>query len=755
MLNTFFGADPSVNVAEVSPADITLVLCLRAHDDNPWVLDRLRALAGYYAPAPAILVVDFGSDLAYQAQIETICQGAGFRYAFVADYGVYSAARAHNEAIRHVETELIFFTDIDFIATPDLFAKLADAASAAGLPQVFDLILDLPAYHLSEAATQRLLGLSSNDACKKFLNGLVVSDYFGAFGDKFEFVAPYSNCFLISKKFFSIVGGYDETFRGHGSEDFEFFVRAAFHSGVFPIPADVDSDLYGPMKDTFFVSKSYTGFRRLNELFAARAQRLGLQIFHRWHPTGRQGWRKHNDWKRERLRAAIGRYKVEPHRLLEADWLPRRATALCICKSPEHWGYFTVLRSFGYRLAPIYADDAESLQRASDMIEAGEVNLFAIFNPYMKSHAKFLPLFLRAREKGVRTLVVERGALPQSIYYAEDVSYAAESFSQAALDAIVLRPGELEHARAAIATLKAGDTALESADPKAVTDQRYAALSRMERRKVFVPLQLEDDMAVTKFLRNAQNYDGFAKGLGRAIAAHPDTLFIIKPHPLSKLDVGALPQNALVAERSDNVHSLLDMVDAVVCYNSGVGLLAACHGKPVVTVGNAFYNLDGVGSFADCVDAAVARACADAPAPDPAKLEALVAKYLFHRYSRFSAEDDIRELAQRRIHGYQNIRISRPVIFGEARDIVWEAALRRFSFRSFGCAEMNLQAPEGATSGPKDLAIANGVGFRLYAWAYGLVLSKKEKRRLRERPTDFFAKAQHPLSVLGRRLFAR
>ena len=744
-----------IGAAASSVADITLVVCLRAHDENPWVLDRLRALADYYRPRPTILIVDFGSDFAHAALIESMCRDGGMGYVFVEDYGIYSAARAHNEAIRHVETDLIFFMDVDFTATPDLFAKISDAATAAGLPRVFDLILDLPAYHLSEGATDRFSRLSTFDERRKFLSGVVVSDHFQEFGGNVEFIAPYSNCFLISKNFFNLIGGYDELFRGHGSEDFEFFIRAAHYSGLFPISSKVELDFFGPMKDSFFSVKEYAGFRRLNELFAARAQRLGLQIFHQWHPTGRAGWRKDNDWKRERLTKAIARYRDAPHRLLEADWLPRRATALCVCKAPEHWGYFTILRLYGYRLTPVYDDDAESLQRVSDMLEAGEIDLFAIFNPYMKSHAKFLPAFLRAREKGLRTLVVERGALPGCVYYAEDVSYAAESFSQRALDAVALRSGEREQAQEEIAALRTGDNALESADPRSVTDQRHASLAQLERRKVFVPLQLEDDMAVTKFLREAQSYEDFAKGLGAAIASRPETLFIVKPHPLSKIDVGALPENAMLAERRDNVHSLLDMVDAVVCYNSGVGLLAACHGKPIVTVGNAFYNLKGIGHFASSVDEALACACADPTPPDPNKLEALIAKYLFHRYSLFSAEDDLREVAKRRIHGYRNIRVSQPVIFGEVRDIVWEVALRKFSFRSFGGAEMNLSAPEGPSPSHRDLEIARGLGFRIYALLYGAGLSKKEKRRLRERPTDFFAKARHPLSVMGRRLFAR
>jgi len=757
MLDAFCGKIPRSFTSSVSVDEITLAVCLRAHENNPWVIDRLRSLSNYYCPQPHFLIVDFGSAYEFQSTIEDVCTQEGMKYVFVEDFGTYSAARAHNEASPHVATDLICFMDIDFIGTPDLFAKLCESATAAGLPEVFDIIIDLPAYHMSKEATEGFEENRNNGFAKRFLQSLVISEHYTQFGKNVEFIAPYSNCFLITTRFFSLLGGYDERFRGHGSEDFEFFIRAAVLSGYFRLPEKLGGDFYGPTKDSFFSRKDYVGFRRLNELFAARAQRFGLQVFHRWHPTGRTGWRKQNDWKRARLKEALSRYERSPQRLLEADWLPRQKNALCVCKAPEHWAYFIMLRLYGYRVEAIYGDAPADIERISELIENGAIDVFAIFNPYMKSHAKFFTAFSRAKEKGLRTLVVERGALPNSVYYAEDVSYAAASFSQAALDSIRLNDDERQAARRAIQELRSGKHALESGDSKMRTDQRYASLRHLERQKVFVPLQLDDDMAVTKFVRDAQGYEGFVAGLRSAIAEHPETLFIVKPHPLSKLEVDALPENSIVAERTDNVHSLLDLVDAVVCYNSGVGFLAACHGTPLITVGNAFYNLDGVGEWAGSISEAVRKACADPVAPIEENVVELMGKYLFYRYSNLSADDDIKEVTRRRIHGYRNIRISRPVIFGEPKNLIWERTLRTFATRSFGFAEMNVSAgQQGVSSGlVEDRVVRKNVAFCLYAFLYGVVLTRAEKKRLQETPQDFFMKARHPLSRFGRYMFAR
>ena len=40
--------------------DITLVICVRLHEGNQWVADRLRFIGSYYEPKLRILIVDFG-----------------------------------------------------------------------------------------------------------------------------------------------------------------------------------------------------------------------------------------------------------------------------------------------------------------------------------------------------------------------------------------------------------------------------------------------------------------------------------------------------------------------------------------------------------------------------------------------------------------------------------------------------------------------------------------------------------------------
>ena len=166
----------------------------------------------------------------------------------------------------------------------------------------------------------------------------------------------------MNAKLFSLVGGYHESFRGHGSEDFEFFVRLACHAKIHPLPEAVIEDKFGPTKRDFFSVKGYQGFRRLNEALAMPSELMGLKAFHLFHPTGMQSdWRESNDWRRDRFRAVVGGYIDAHHHLLKIDFIDRPRTALCICRHPEHFGYFSPLRLFGYKLTPVFDDQPETL----------------------------------------------------------------------------------------------------------------------------------------------------------------------------------------------------------------------------------------------------------------------------------------------------------------------------------------------------------------------------------------------------------
>lgn len=139
---------------KVQITDITRCLCLRAHHNNPWILDNLRLQFQHFSPGPPTVVVDQGSEPQWARQVEALTLAQGGRY-FYDDYqGLYSPSRAHNLAAAQVKTDFIFFTDPDSLAVHDLFPRLLELINRAGLGAQLDLMINLPVVHLNEAATE-------------------------------------------------------------------------------------------------------------------------------------------------------------------------------------------------------------------------------------------------------------------------------------------------------------------------------------------------------------------------------------------------------------------------------------------------------------------------------------------------------------------------------------------------------------------------------------------------------------------------
>ncbi|HEU5073647.1 MAG TPA: glycosyltransferase, partial [Polyangiaceae bacterium] len=283
-----------------SVADLTLIVAVRCHEENPWVPKRLIHLGRYYDPMPRVILVDFGSTEPYAAELRRISAEAGFEYVFEADHDTFSLARARNIGAHLAQSELLFFSDVDCFGERNLFQRLVEQANTIELGACFDQIIDLPVHHLSESASEGFFAAPDPDSASRDLARNMARSLHAARDTVAEYVDPSSNFFLCHRRYYDLVGGFNENFRGHGSEDFEFQLRYALIAGQFPMPASAGEDHYGVTRDAFYKEKQYKGFRRLGELMAFQSLAAGLRIAHLWHPRPRatDSWYRNNDWKR-------------------------------------------------------------------------------------------------------------------------------------------------------------------------------------------------------------------------------------------------------------------------------------------------------------------------------------------------------------------------------------------------------------------------------------------------------------------------
>lgn len=639
--------------------DLTAVYAVRLGEDNPWVLDRLALIANYYVPLPKVIIVDFGSLTPYADMIREQCEISGFQYVRLDDDGVFSAAVARNHGFSHVKTPLVFFNDIDCFSTSDMFAKLISSANDQDLSHNFDKMINLAVYHFTEDASEKFFDNAGGGSgyIGRALNRAVYSERYKLV----DFVAPYSNIFLMRSDFFDLTGGYNETFRGHGSEDFEYLIRQSLYSDRFPRPTELISDYYGPLRDSFYKFwKEYKGFRRLFEAISLESELAGLRVGHLWHPKNPDNsWVSNNDWKRNRFNEEAKKYLSNEVYLLECDWLPRSKKLLALVKHADHVHFMYPLRLSGYEIDFLDLQSNDSKSETIKKIEAGHYDAVAIFNPYMKSHSDIYTFYKYAVANGAKPVVIERGALPESWYYAEEMSYADSDFANFEPKRYSAKNKNLVEEY--LQTLRLGNSTLEKNGNYEATWLKYKVVSVLKGKKCFLPLQLAEDVAITRFNDGKQPYLEYVEQIFNTALEHPDVLFFIKYHPLSH-DAApeSVPPNVVVCAHDDNVHALIDLVDVTICYNSGVGLLSVLHEKKTIAVGNAYYVKPGLGIAAKDFSSAVNLAFApdsDSAPPDAAAVNAFAGWLLEKKYSFYKSESIIRNFGHRKSHGYHGSRM--------------------------------------------------------------------------------------------------
>jgi len=751
--------------------DITLVFGIRARDYNPWVLERLTLVGSYYNPLPKVVIVDFGSPEEQSTQIKEICSQHGFDYQFVEDYETFSPAIARNAAVNHVKTPLIFFNDIDCFWTSDFFSKLAHAANIEQLDQYWDRMLNMPVYHLTEDATKEIVQdytsePEANSQMSLRMEQTAHKSLASWRRQHVDFVAPYSNVFLIRKDYFEHLGGYNETFRGHGSEDFEFLIRYALISKYLPTPAHMDKDFYGPLRDAYYTDlKEYKGYRRLFEVLSAPAELLGLKVLHLHHDKPVvSDWVSKNDWKRSNFNIELEKVMKTPWRILEQNWLPRDKKILVLLKHKDQYEYFLPFRSAGYSIEVLLPGEHVP-ERVVDKIESGYYDAVSIFNPYMKSHESIRPYHELAKKCGIKTIVVERGALPGSWYYAPEVAYNDSDYKNQVYLNWTPSSSEAEATAALIEELQGGGKTLEKLSDYQSTYDKHSLVSALAKKTIFIPLQLHDDMAVTRYTEGHISYSAhYDSVLSICEKIDQDTVVFIKPHPLSASKLDFPQNNVIVCDHSDNVHALIDLSDAVICYNSGVGLLSLIHGKETYTVGNSFYSHSaGLAKKVPDLEHALNAIQDDSSDKVAASTVFNFVGWLAHKkYSYFLADSVVRDFGDRKSHAYRNILPKRLNIDDYHIDVKPSRQDRTYFKSSYLAAKYNIyhkapavpvapaaapkaaakpaaRTPEPVKTAPRkaanELALTNSKEYKQY----------KLNKKLRSSPYLYFKDAKKPM----------
>jgi len=166
-----------------------------------------------------ILVSDTSSDEATRAKIEKLDFDD---YYLEKSVGLFNRSRAINNAYRYmVRTENFIVMDLDLIASPDFIKQSIRRFN--GIYNVGNII-----YLPKRVKNNNYKYLSRNYRRKKYLIGKIPRPPFrGPF-----YKSYYSGFFIVNRKRFEDVNGFDEEYAGWGAEDEDFSARITIRNRI-------------------------------------------------------------------------------------------------------------------------------------------------------------------------------------------------------------------------------------------------------------------------------------------------------------------------------------------------------------------------------------------------------------------------------------------------------------------------------------------------------------------------------------------
>ncbi|MBA3519169.1 MAG: hypothetical protein H0T75_16385 [Rhizobiales bacterium] len=739
---------PNLTAGPSAPA-ATIVIPLRV---SPalfrWEERLTRILATIPAGPFEILIVDYGTRAESRPKLQSIVREAGGAARLVrvdCEDEPFSIGKARDLGVMAARAPVILFNDIDFLAPRSTYEAIAAEIGRRELAVAFDRFFCVPVIFLSETGTRDYLAAERaaefplhhaafRHRALDETSGVSVS------------IAYASSCMVANRLHYLALGGHDESFFGHGAEDFELLHRIAATMPRAPRPPAY----YVDFKDNGITA--YRGFRAAFALFGIEAFQSGLFLVHLHHPS-----RPSRDYNRRRKR----NFRLLRRRMQQFDRTgahppplpdPSRGRTLFLLQqgAPELEALRAALPLFG----TLTFMDAGETDRPDQILQAfsdKQIDRILVADPHASPER--MRAYQAVRGASVPFLAFGRGALPGSWFFDPD-GFEADSRTYDRENWDFPLPNE---ARAAtlqyLANLKAGG--VNPANARAGPEVARLALGLSGGRKVlFVSLRdagtdpassrpVTDQVDET-FLSRLRELGPELKRLGWQI---------VYSNGLSGGNDTSTP-DAIHAPRSTHLLDLIELSDVVLSFGSAPGLLAAALGKPVISAGTAFYSQAGIAAVAQRPEEVLERL--DAPSTPDAETVLRFVHYL--RDKVYSFGEGSWEAAPAPEAG----RIAPPsatIDFREIRGVTAKPVfLRRDAsllpldspvFASFGGLEAmqrairlaSLQAANAGTEISASRRWTRSLALGAYQIAVGWRLPRRERILLKHAPEEVLAKS--------------
>ncbi|MFK9084288.1 hypothetical protein [Pseudomonas neuropathica] len=231
-----------------------------------------------------------------------------------------------------------------------------------------------------------------------------------------------------------------------------------------------------------------------------------------------------------------------------------------------------------------------SFQKADEAItfvRNSSFDMVIMPNPYGNERRRWI--YTHLKTLGFPVLVFDRGALPGSWFF--DLGFNADSATYHPLTWD--KPLTEEENEAVNIYIEEAKThaPLENQAPAIGGSQLKEDLGLTGKKVLFVPFQRPSDTTIKFFSGQVASFDNFVKLVSKTknlLQQYSDEWVIVaKKHPLEQNRPSA---DVMYVDDDTHIHDLIEMSEAVLLVNSGVGVISALFNKPVLHAGHAFYS---------------------------------------------------------------------------------------------------------------------------------------------------------------------
>lgn len=557
---------------------LTVVVPVRFSRGREDMLERLDYLAEdrRLPKDVGMMVVDDGSPQRLAKEIRNRCRDNGYSYVHIdSEYRPFSIARARNAGAVRARSSYVMFQDVDLIPYDGFYEAVLREIQVQGLEQDTRKFLMFGVVYLTQKATSEFLVTERNMRKELFLQHM-----FDARGDLIEKVSTGTSVIAINREYYLARGGNDEDFEQWGFDDIEFNCRCIRKVRKFPLPEEFGTDY----KNCATITE-YKGWKSIYRLFGDMTFQKGIALFHAWHDVDSD-----SDYQKGRIvNEKLFNRKMKGFAVngTEPPPLPSVMEGRTLLFSETN--PFVHSREFLPRLGRVFIENEAdfSVKSLLSYIKANKITRVLMHNPY--ATPKRLSFYKALRRRKIPYVIAERGALRDSVFFdpngfnADSSSYDAENWDKP------LSPAQELSVENYIRAEIAENSSLEAQGIRRGTGGIRKALGLRPNQKVmFVVLQRPSDTVIKYMCGPIENHDNFIQLVGdTAKALGNDWAVVVKKHPLE--DLTPEIDNVVFANEA-HVKDLIEICDAMLLINSGVGCLGMIWGKPVYHAGDAFYS---------------------------------------------------------------------------------------------------------------------------------------------------------------------